>query len=366
MSAHPYRGLPEHCFFRSVRESAYESLAWLPSPKFRIRASDRIVTAGSCFARNLAVRLPSIGLNHHIAERAPWFFTPEEAAAEGYADYSCRYGNVYTVRQLRELLEQAFALRPPVFDLVREAEAWFDLLRPRISASGFESERHAVRDREYHLARVKAALSEADVFVFTPGLTEAWVNSAHGYTYPSCPGAARGVWNPALHVFRNFRYAEVLADLDWVCGFLVEVNPAIRILLTVSPVALVATRCAAEQVIAASAYSKSVLRAAVGEIAGARARVQYFPSYEIVASPQSQGRFLAPDLRDASASGVAAVMEIFRRTLIEPGEGGPTPAEGPPAADAGSRANELLEQQIAEAAERECEELFNDTRRVGA
>lgn len=364
MSMHPYKGLPEHCFFRSVAQTAFQDLDWMPAPKFRIRPQDRIVTAGSCFARNLAARLAGAGLNHYIAEPAPWFFEPEEATADGYGEYSCRYGNVYTVRQLRELVEQAFGLRPPIFDLASEGGIWFDLLRPGISSSGFESERHAIRDREWHLSRVKLALETAEVFVFTLGLTEAWIHARSGHVYPSCPGTARGTWDPDSHVFKNFSHAEVLEDLGWVCRFLAKVNAKIRILLTVSPVALVASHNAAANVIASSTYSKSVLRSAAGEIAMALPAVEYFPSYEMIAAPQSFGRFLAEDMRDAASRGVDLVMEVFGRTLVEPavvakGDSTTPRTEASPAATIVS-----LDRKIAEAAQRDCEELFNDTQKT--
>ena len=364
MSLHPYRGLPDYCFFRSVAQSDHRDLEWMPAPKFRIRPQDRIVTAGSCFARNLAARLAATGLNHYIAEPAPWFFEPEEAAVDGYGEYSCRYGNVYTVRQLRELVEQAFGLRAPILDLACDGGTWFDLLRPGISSSGFESERHAIRDREWHLSRVKLALETAEVFVFTLGLTEAWIHARSGHVYPSCPGTARGTWDPELHVFKNFSHAEVLEDLDWVCRFLAKVNARIRILLTVSPVALVASHNPVANVIASSTYSKSVLRSAAGEIAMSLPAVDYFPSYEMIAAPQSFGQFLADDLRDAASRGVDFVMEVFGRTLLETagapnGEFATRRAEPQPAASP-----ESLDRKIAEAAQRDCEELFNDTQKT--
>ncbi|HEY5799313.1 MAG TPA: GSCFA domain-containing protein, partial [Burkholderiaceae bacterium] len=108
----------------------------------------------------------------------------------------------------------------------------------------------------------------------------------------------------------NFTFSEVLADLDAFIAELTAVNPGIRILFTVSPIPLVATNTD-DNVLVASSYSKSVLRAAAGEVAGKHANVAYFPSYEIISSPASFGQYLAADLREVTEQGVTHVMDCF-------------------------------------------------------
>jgi hypothetical protein len=77
----------------------------------------------------------------------------------------------------------------------------------------------ASTDREFdlltaqHLARVVQAFREADVFVFTLGLTEAWVSALDGAVFPACPGTLAGEYDPARHGFRNFTATETKADL---------------------------------------------------------------------------------------------------------------------------------------------------------
>jgi hypothetical protein len=153
-------------------------------------------------------------------------------------------------------------------------------------------------------------LGEMNVFLFTLGLTETWYNSKGDYCYPVVPGAIAGEFDESLHAFRNFRCNEVVADLKQVVQMLFNQNRNLKVLFTVSPVGLVAT---AEQrsVIVSTAASKSILRAAVDEVVGANSNVDYFPSYEIIASPPSQSRFWADGLRDVTEKGVATVMEIF-------------------------------------------------------
>jgi len=66
-----------------------------------------------------------------------------------------------------------------------------------------------------------------------------------------------------------------------------------------------------KNVLVASMHSKSVLRAAVGEIEARHSHVAYFPSYEIISHPASFGQYLASDLREVTERGVHHVMDCF-------------------------------------------------------
>ena len=130
-----------------------------------------------------------------------------------------------------------------------------------------------------------------DVMVFTLGLTETYMARADGAVYPICPGVAGGVFDPAQHVFVNFGVADVIADLGAAIAFIRARNPAARVLLTVSPVPLIATM-EDRSVLASTTYSKAVLRVAAEEVAGRDERVAYFPSYEVITGPHARGRLL--------------------------------------------------------------------------
>jgi hypothetical protein len=64
-------------------------------------------------------------------------------------------------------------------------------------------------------------------------------------------------------------------------------------------------------VLPATVYSKSVLRAVAGQLADECEDVDYFPSYEIIASHFSKGFFYEPNLRSVADAGVQAVMRVF-------------------------------------------------------
>jgi len=136
-----------------------------------------------------------------------------------------------------------------------------------------------------------------------------------------------------------------------------KVNPSLKVILTVSPVPLVATNTE-NNVLVASSYSKSVLRAVCGEIDARYSHVQYFPSFEIVGHVASFGQYLASDLREVSERGVAHVMSCFFATFFAPDLPGalPRPVPASAVAPASGAARDMAAKMMGV----ECEEIFNE------
>ena len=201
-----------------------------------------------------------------------------------------------------------------------------DPFRPQIQPRGFVSRAEARLDRERHLAAVRRAFEEMDVFVFTLGLTEGWEDARDGAVFPLAPGVAAGCYDPDVHRFRNFGTTEVIEDLNRSIEAIRARNPRVRILLTVSPVPLNATALE-RHVLVSTTYSKAVLRVAAEEVRTSWPEVDYFPSYEIITAPQTRGRYYAADARAVLEEGVRHVMGVFFRhyTSVEPAEAGRRP-----------------------------------------
>ncbi|RYG08805.1 MAG: GSCFA family protein, partial [Caulobacteraceae bacterium] len=175
---------------------------------------------------------------------------------------------------------------------------------------GLDSPDEVQAHRRHHLRQVKSAFRQADVFIFTLGLTETWADRTSGQVFPTAPGVLAGRYDPDQHVFLNQGFGSVVSDFLAFRAQLKRRNPDVRFVLTVSPVPLTAT-AGDEHVLAATLYSKSVLRAAAGELAQAHDDIDYFPSYEIVASPFNRTSRYQANLRSVSADGVEAVMQVF-------------------------------------------------------
>ncbi|WP_405889093.1 GSCFA domain-containing protein [Streptomyces sp. NBC_01136] len=308
---HPYESLPARSFWRTaVAERAAPALTDLWTPAFAIDPDEPLLTAGSCFARHLGPALLLEGMNWCDAEIAPPGLTAAEREARWYGQFSFRTGNIYTAAALRQWLAWAFEESPPPDEVWEEDGRFYDPHRPAVEPDGHVTPEAVRAARQRTLAAIRTAVSSAGCLIFTLGLTEAWLDAATGIAYPVCPGTVRGSFDAGRHVFHNFTVAEVHRDLTAAVSLARRANPGLRVLLTVSPVPLTATATAGHALVATT-YSKSVLRAAAGQLAQELDHVDYFPSYEIITGHPFKGAFYEPNQRTVSADGVAFVMRHF-------------------------------------------------------
>ncbi|UYV37181.1 GSCFA domain-containing protein [Rhodobacteraceae bacterium D3-12] len=307
----PYKSQPQKSFWRqSIAERHFADLKDLWEP-FHLKRADKVATAGSCFAQHIGNNLAIRGANFMDMEPAPPVFDTEtEARKFGFGVFSCRYGNIYTTRQLVQLFDEAFGERTPSEIVWQKGDRFFDALRPGIDPVGQSSAEKVLALRERHLAKVREMFETLDLFVFTLGLTEGWESTEDGTMFPMAPGTVAGDYDPKRYRFHNMRYGAIHQDMEDFWARLKKVNPGARMLLTVSPVPLIAT-ATDNHVLPATVYSKSVLRAVAGDMAEDHEDVAYFPSYEIISAPPARGMFFEPDQRNVNIFGVNYVMTHF-------------------------------------------------------
>lgn len=311
--ASPYEGLPRRQFWRAgVAESNMLSPTDLYSKKFEISMSDRVATAGSCFAQHISRQMRARGYSVLDAEPAPPSLPTEYWTEFGYGMYSGRYANIYTVRQLRQLVEEAIGLAVSPDPVWVKDGRYYDSARPSVEPNGLDSAEEVRLHRDFHLQKVKQLLLDCDVFVFTLGLTETWMHSGSGWAFPTAPGTIAGNWDSDKYHFHNFTTAEIVDDLRVVIDLIDRLRKgrALRYILTVSPVPLTAS-FEDQHVLVSTTYSKSVLRAAAGEIASSYQNIDYFPSYEIISNTWNRGVFYEPNCRSVTPTGVGTVMGVF-------------------------------------------------------
>jgi hypothetical protein len=364
VSDNPYRPLPDHCFWRrAIAGVAASDVDPVVRPKFRITRKDRIATAGSCFAQHIARHLTMSGFNYFVTETAHPLIA-HLAGDYNYGLFTARYGNIYTSRQLVQTIKRAYGEFTP------QDNAWptengrmIDPYRPQIQPNGFASLDELVADREQHFAAIRQAIAELDVFVFTLGLTETWFHRADGAVYPLCPGVAGGVFDKTQHGFVNLGVADVIADLAEAIDLIRLKNSNARVILTVSPVPLIATM-EDRSVLASTTYSKSVLRVAAEEIAAKYDEVAYFPSYEVVTGNYSRGRYFDEGLRDVTEEGVSHVMRLFMKHYADEAERVSLPQV--PRADDRQQASEQISRELAAIVAVMCDEVSLDTEATNA
>ena len=310
----PYNGLAEKAFFRNdVLRGG--SLALEADLDLALTPDTRVVSAGSCFAARIATYIRSSGVTYLTCDDRI-ATDGETIREEAPALFSLRYGNIYTARHLLQLLQRATGQLRVEAPVARDGKGRYrNLLRP--SVLSYASTDVLRADDQAHLANVKALLGQADVFIFTLGLTEHWVDTSCDLVLPTTPGCGHGDFDPARHHFRNASLSDVVDELQQTFALLAQINSRLKVLLTLSPVPLVATYTAASAV-EATIYSKSLLRQAIAlAVAGSPERkVGYFPSYEIITNPHVIRENFAADMRSISETGVSRVMAHFRARYL--------------------------------------------------
>jgi len=307
--SHPYRQQPDRAFWSRAVSAHWNPEDTVAGTARLLAADDKIVSLGSCFAANLVPYLRHHGFDYVVSEARHPAFGDSPPDNYAYDQFSAAYGNIYTARQFRQLLERALGQFRPREDRWRVDQEIVDPFRPGLLYRPRSDSEFDVLTN-HHLACVKAAFEAATVVIFTLGLTEAWCSRVDGAVFPACPGTVAGRFDPDQHVLDNFGVTEIIEDLAAVDRMLQAFRPGMRLILTVSPVPLVAT-ATTRHVLVASTYSKSVLRVASEAIERQSAHVTYFPAYELVTGPQAPDHFFEPDRRNVSRAGIDHVMSAF-------------------------------------------------------
>lgn len=151
----------------------------------------------------------------------------------------------------------------------------------------------------------------AGAFVFTLGLAEVWTDRENGRVF--WRGVPEEVYDAQRHEFRLTTVAENEENIREIIRVITSVNPAAPIVLTLSPVPLLATfrdiSC-----MTADCVSKSVLRVALDNVMAERPQnVYYWPSFELVkwAGSAFDGRAWGEDARHADRYLVQCIVNEF-------------------------------------------------------
>ncbi len=278
--------------------------------RFRLRKDDRVFAMGSCFARTIEQILVRRGL---AVESVTDVFDRWETVDPRLRP--AQFVNKETPAAM--LNELVWALVPgesfPEEALVRhEGEEWID---PHSSRLLKFTGREETLTRRKLLIESFGRIRGCRVVVLTLGLVEVWFDRTTGHYLNMSPTSAVLAAHPGRYVFRVLEYPEVRSLLDGMRSLLKErVRPDIQIIVTVSPVPLIAT-FSGRDVVVANAYSKAVLRAATEAWAAVHDDVQYFPSYEIVTN-SDPARTWQEDGRHIQFPVFQHVQEVFERHFL--------------------------------------------------
>lgn len=225
---------------------------WEPeSPS--IDKSTRITAFGSCFAANISKWLGK--RNYRVSTKDP------DAQ------------NAYVVR-IGEGMVNSFVIRQQ-FEWAWENRTFEESLW-----HGYDKEVYSYD--ESVRTQTKDLFDNTDVFVLTFGLSEVWYDAeTNNVFWRSVP---KEFYDPERHLFRVSTVEENRDNIDAIYQLIRKHRPDAKIIVTLSPIPLIAT-FRGESCITANSVSKSVLRVAIDEVMRARKAegyLHYWPSYELI------------------------------------------------------------------------------------
>lgn len=246
------------------------------TPKFQIQPSDRIFCIGSCFAREIEQALKR--LNFEVTS-----IIRDLPQSENRKGADAGMFNKYTIASILNELKWVLDPSTPYSDdavLVENASGLYEDYQ--LSGSNYSDTLANASAFRAAFNRSYAAIKDADVVVVTLGLSEAWLDRSTGLYLNVAPSRHLVKKHPGRFELVVLDYEESLSKLEELYALLQDkLKPGFRMLITVSPVPLLAT-FRDQDVLVANAYSKAVLRAAVEKFHMRKSNVSYFPSYEFV------------------------------------------------------------------------------------
>jgi hypothetical protein len=279
-----------------------------------IDKSTKIVSAGSCFATEVAHALQRDGYSYLVKESNKGKDGSYEFLESGeLPNASAAWGIIFNTPSFRQLIEKAFEIRTlPKILWTQEIGGKLRYLDPFRENIAFASPEAFEANFAEHIAAARAAFLEMDVLVVTLGLNEVWYFKADGSVFSRSPWRTA----PSLVGHKILTVEENIADLVRMTEILRVHNPTVQVICTLSPVALHATfRGDEEHIVTANAHSKAILRVAAEEYARRCRGVYYFPAYETVTV--STEHPWAADQRHVAPEAVKNVMTLFRRTFVK-------------------------------------------------
>jgi len=274
-------------------------------PSFHISPEDRLFAMGSCFARGIEKAMSARGFD--VASMADDFnhFEVVNDSVTGLG-FTNKYSTYSILNEIRWALDPD-AMFPDGSIVEVDGGCWVDPhTNPTLKLVGREETFH----RREIITSVVSRLKDCRILFLTLGLVEVWFDNETRVFMNMAPTPAMRHRYPDRYTCHVTTYEQNMQNLEELYALLQGYgHPDVHIIVTVSPVPLMAT-FTERDVVLANTYSKSVLRAVAEEWAVRHNNIDYFPSYEIVMN-SSRERCWCDDLRHIRGEAVEHIMDIF-------------------------------------------------------
>lgn len=275
-------------------------------PKFLLGDQEKFFCMGSCFARNVEEHLMYLGVN-----------VLSKKIINSIKGWSFRINGIVNKFTTESMLNEVeWLLKEPDFggDFFEESSGgWRDLqLVSAIKPSPFEEVQGR---RQYLSAEYFSRLRSATVVVLTLGFNEVWFDTRTGYYLNAAPSYFSARRDPDRYFLQVTGVEQNVAALERIRDVLKSFNPAMKMIVTVSPVPL-ADSFQPRNVLISNTLSKSTLRVAAEMFAQGHSDVDYFPTYDVISMMPRQVAFAADGIHVTDAV-VGAMMRMFLRLYLQ-------------------------------------------------
>lgn len=275
-----------------------------PQPTFTIAPDDKLMTIGSCFAREIEKALAARGFD---LPTTALVLPPEERASATANEIL----NKYTIHSMANEIEWAFEnpnFAPEDLFVTAGEGLWHD---PHLIANMEPVTLERAIERRGQVLDIMRRLPECRVVVITLGLAEAWFDTKLGIYLNVMPPQAALSAEPDRFRLDVLSYDDITDGIERFLGLVRKYgHPDHKVIMTVSPVPFKASFSGGDA-IAANTYSKAVQRAAAGAAVARHDNVDYFPSYEIVTITDRKVAFKIDNIHVNED----VVKEIMRRVV---------------------------------------------------
>jgi hypothetical protein len=255
----------------------------LPSYPFHISFEESILSAGSCFAVNIAEELKKRFFNV--------MFNP--------------FGTLYntaSVLNMFELAKSKSQLQKE--DLIFHNGEWHSFYH-NSEFSHFHPE-IALEKINFSIIKLNEFLQKNDVVILTYGTSYVYIHKARNLIVSNCHKIPQEDFSrKLLSTEENFYYMQKTIEI------IKSFNPKVKIIISVSPVRHLKDGLHANQI------SKAHLLLAVEKATKEIENCFYFPSYEIVLDDLRDYRFFSSDLAHPNEFAIAYIWEKFAQAFFE-------------------------------------------------
>ena len=261
----------------------FRTIVPLPEYDFRISYQNQVLSMGSCFAEHIGQRL---GERHFASLLNP-------------------FGILYNPHSIGQSLERLLGEAPFRPEEQFEHQGLWHTFWHHGAFSGPERAQALENiNRAYRAAQ--AFLAGADRLVITLGTAYVFVVRASGAIAANCHKLPAAAFER-----RRLSVAEIVAALAPVLQELKARQPALEVLLTVSPVRHIRDGLVENQ------RSKAALLLAAAELCGQHGFVHYFPAYEIMMDELRGYRFYASDMLHPSDEAISYIWQRLAQACFD-------------------------------------------------